>query len=90
MADFSVKMVADDLRPHQINRTDLFSDQLSQRLILRYQPLDMQPAHECVPWPFEALCPDDDRRRVWRRPGKRADPAFTSVRHTGPQPGFMI
>ncbi|GFW21754.1 uncharacterized protein TNCV_2529531 [Trichonephila clavipes] len=29
------------------------------------------------------LCPDDHRRRVWRRPGQRADPAFTIERHTG-------
>ncbi|PRD33486.1 UNVERIFIED_CONTAM: hypothetical protein NCL1_17417 [Trichonephila clavipes] len=33
------------------------------------------------------LCPDDHRRRVWRRPGPRADPAFTIARHTGPQLG---
>ncbi|GFU77499.1 HTH_Tnp_Tc3_2 domain-containing protein [Trichonephila clavipes] len=31
------------------------------------------------------LCPDDHRRRVWRRPGQRADPAFTIACHTGPQ-----
>ncbi|GFV85288.1 transposable element Tc1 transposase [Trichonephila clavipes] len=36
------------------------------------------------------LCPDDHRRRVWRRPGQRADPAFTIPHHTGPQPGVMV
>ncbi|GFU76793.1 uncharacterized protein TNCV_4519501 [Trichonephila clavipes] len=36
------------------------------------------------------LCPDDHRRRVWRRPGQRADPAFTIERHAGPQPGVMV
>ncbi|GFV49326.1 uncharacterized protein TNCV_3630121 [Trichonephila clavipes] len=35
------------------------------------------------------LCPGDHRRRVWRRPGQRADPAFTIARHTGSQPGVM-
>ncbi|GFW61871.1 hypothetical protein TNCV_4668961 [Trichonephila clavipes] len=35
------------------------------------------------------LCLDDNRRRVWRRPGKRAVPAFTIVRNTDPQQGFM-
>ncbi|GFW70053.1 transposable element Tcb2 transposase [Trichonephila clavipes] len=32
------------------------------------------------------LCPDNHRRRVWRRQGQRADPAFTIARHTSPQP----
>ncbi|GFW23329.1 transposable element Tc1 transposase [Trichonephila clavipes] len=36
------------------------------------------------------LCPDDHRKRVWRRPGPRADPAFTITRHTGPQQGVMF
>ncbi|GFU30447.1 HTH_Tnp_Tc3_2 domain-containing protein [Trichonephila clavipes] len=36
------------------------------------------------------LRPDDNRRRVWRLPGQRADPAFTIAHHTGPQPGVMI
>ncbi|GFU00736.1 transposable element Tc1 transposase [Trichonephila clavipes] len=35
------------------------------------------------------LCPDDHRRRVWRRPGWRADPAFTIVHPTGPQQEAM-
>ncbi|GFT95076.1 transposable element Tc1 transposase [Trichonephila clavipes] len=35
------------------------------------------------------LCPDDHRRRVWRRPGQRADPAFHIARHTSPQQGVM-
>ncbi|GFX71712.1 transposable element Tc1 transposase [Trichonephila clavipes] len=36
------------------------------------------------------LCPDDHRRRVWRRPGQRANPAFNIVRYTGPEQGVMI
>lgn len=36
------------------------------------------------------LCPDDHRRRVWRRTGQRGDPAFTIARHTGPQQGIMV
>ncbi|GFX36314.1 transposable element Tc1 transposase [Trichonephila clavipes] len=36
------------------------------------------------------LCPDDNRRRVWRRPGQRADPTFPIARHTDPQPGAMV
>ncbi|GFX00029.1 HTH_Tnp_Tc3_2 domain-containing protein [Trichonephila clavipes] len=36
------------------------------------------------------LCPDDHQKRVWRRPGQCADPAFTIRRHTCPQPGVMV
>ncbi|GFX38379.1 transposable element Tc1 transposase [Trichonephila clavipes] len=36
------------------------------------------------------LCPDDHRRRVWRRSGQRANPAFTIARHTGPRQGVMV
>ncbi|GFY22052.1 transposable element Tc1 transposase [Trichonephila clavipes] len=36
------------------------------------------------------LCPDDHRRRVWRHPRKRVDPASTIARHTGPQPGVVV
>ncbi|GFU50147.1 transposable element Tc1 transposase [Trichonephila clavipes] len=36
------------------------------------------------------LCPDDHQRRVWRRPGQRADPAFTIARRTGPQPAVIV
>ncbi|GFU35667.1 hypothetical protein TNCV_2099551 [Trichonephila clavipes] len=36
------------------------------------------------------LCPDDYRRRVWRRPWQNANNAFTTLRHTGPQQGFMV
>ncbi|GFV95664.1 hypothetical protein TNCV_2009811 [Trichonephila clavipes] len=36
------------------------------------------------------LCPDDHQRRVWRRSGQRADPAFTIARRTGPQPAVVI
>ncbi|GFW56873.1 transposable element Tc1 transposase [Trichonephila clavipes] len=35
------------------------------------------------------LCPDDHLRHVWRRPWQRADPAFTIVRSTGPQPRLI-
>ena len=33
---------------------------------------------------------EDHRRRVWRRLGQCAHPAFTIARHTGPQPGVMV
>ncbi|GFX62351.1 transposable element Tc1 transposase [Trichonephila clavipes] len=33
------------------------------------------------------LCPDNHRRRVWRQ---RAEPAFTIVRHKGPQQRVMV
>ncbi|GFU89421.1 transposable element Tc1 transposase [Trichonephila clavipes] len=36
------------------------------------------------------LCPDDHRRRVWRRPRQRADAAFAIAYHTGPQPEVMV
>ncbi|GFV69164.1 uncharacterized protein TNCV_803541 [Trichonephila clavipes] len=36
------------------------------------------------------LCPDDHRRPVCRRPGKRSDLAFKISGHTGRQPGVMI
>ncbi|GFW05444.1 uncharacterized protein TNCV_3359611 [Trichonephila clavipes] len=36
------------------------------------------------------VCPDDHRRRVWRRPGQDADPSFTIARHTNPEPGVMV
>ncbi|GFT97447.1 transposable element Tc1 transposase [Trichonephila clavipes] len=35
------------------------------------------------------LCLDDHRRRIWRRTGQRADPAFTVACHTCPQPGVI-
>ncbi|GFV64025.1 transposable element Tc1 transposase [Trichonephila clavipes] len=35
------------------------------------------------------LCPYDHRRRVWKRSGQRANPAFTIARHRGPQPGVI-
>ncbi|GFV78455.1 transposable element Tc1 transposase [Trichonephila clavipes] len=36
------------------------------------------------------LCPDDHRRRVWRRLEQRADPAFTIPRHAIPESGIMV
>ncbi|GFV61952.1 transposable element Tc1 transposase [Trichonephila clavipes] len=36
------------------------------------------------------LYPGDHRRHVWRRPGKRADPAFTTACHMGPQQEVMV
>ncbi|GFV42970.1 hypothetical protein TNCV_2661651 [Trichonephila clavipes] len=36
------------------------------------------------------LCPDDNRGRVWRSPGQRADPAFTIARHPNPQPKVIV
>ena len=36
------------------------------------------------------LSPDDQRRRVWRQPGHRQDPALTVTRHTARQQGVMV
>ncbi|UYV72756.1 hypothetical protein LAZ67_10000543 [Cordylochernes scorpioides] len=36
------------------------------------------------------LCPDDRRKRVWRRPGQRVDPGLTVEHHTDPQQGVMV
>ncbi|GFW32247.1 transposable element Tc1 transposase [Trichonephila clavipes] len=36
------------------------------------------------------LWPDDHRRRVWRRPGQRVDPACTIAGQLGPQAEVMI
>ncbi|GFV08804.1 transposable element Tc1 transposase [Trichonephila clavipes] len=36
------------------------------------------------------LCPNDNRKRVWRRPEQRADFAFLTAWSTGPQAGFMV
>ncbi|GFW58867.1 uncharacterized protein TNCV_4047051 [Trichonephila clavipes] len=36
------------------------------------------------------LSPDDHRRRVWKRPGQRADPVFTVECHTGHQQEVMF
>ncbi|GFS60790.1 uncharacterized protein TNCV_2001821 [Trichonephila clavipes] len=36
------------------------------------------------------LCFNDHRRRIWRWPGQRADPAFTIARHICPQRGVMV
>ncbi|GFX39708.1 HTH_Tnp_Tc3_2 domain-containing protein [Trichonephila clavipes] len=40
--------------------------------------------------PLFQLCPDDHRRRVWRRPGQRADSAFTIACHTCSQLRVMV
>ncbi|GFY04175.1 transposable element Tc1 transposase [Trichonephila clavipes] len=60
-----------------------------RRIPAHYEPL---PEFEAV-FSDESLfqlCPDDHRRRIWRRPGLRADPAFTIVCRTGPQPEVMV
>ncbi|GFT16791.1 hypothetical protein TNCV_1333961 [Trichonephila clavipes] len=49
VADFSIMMVAFDLGPQQIDRTDWLSDQRSQCLIHCYKPSDVRPAHDCLP-----------------------------------------
>ncbi|GFS69370.1 HTH_Tnp_Tc3_2 domain-containing protein [Trichonephila clavipes] len=36
------------------------------------------------------LCPDDDRRRVWRPQGQHANPAFTTALNLGPQTEVMV
>ncbi|GFT25738.1 HTH_Tnp_Tc3_2 domain-containing protein [Trichonephila clavipes] len=35
-------------------------------------------------------CPDDHRKRAWRRPGLRADSAFPIACHTGPQQEVIV
>ncbi|GFX41733.1 uncharacterized protein TNCV_388461 [Trichonephila clavipes] len=89
VAAFSVMMVTVDLGPQQIRRTDCLSDQMSQRLIHRYLPSDVRPTLFSDDSRFQ-LFPDDHRRRVWRRPGQRADPVLPIPRHTHPQPGDMV
>ncbi|GFX63550.1 transposable element Tc1 transposase [Trichonephila clavipes] len=78
VADFCIIMVVVDL-PQQI----------SQRLIYRYQPSYVRPTLFNDESRFQR-CPGDHRRRVWRRPGQRADPAFTIARHARPQPRIMV
>ncbi|GFV38350.1 uncharacterized protein TNCV_3633571 [Trichonephila clavipes] len=36
------------------------------------------------------LCPDDHRRRVWKRSGRCADPTFNITRHAGFQLGVLV
>ncbi|GFW45350.1 transposable element Tcb2 transposase [Trichonephila clavipes] len=108
VADFGVMMVAFDLRPQQIERTDCL--RLIERNLRSYRPLQLTPAHcrsrlqwcltrsgwnhadwGCIVFIDEShfqLCPDNHRRRVWKRLGQRTDPAF--IFHTRPQPGVMV
>ncbi|GFY31722.1 HTH_Tnp_Tc3_2 domain-containing protein [Trichonephila clavipes] len=86
-------------RPRATTEQDRLSDQLSQLFNHHYQPSDVRPTHEYPQTADRAklfsdesrfhLRPDEHRRRVWSWPGKRADPAFTIARHTGPQQGIM-
>ncbi|GFW15537.1 uncharacterized protein TNCV_4656771 [Trichonephila clavipes] len=46
VANFNVMMVEVNLKPQQIGRKDGLSDQLSQRLIHRYQPSDVRPTQD--------------------------------------------
>ncbi|GFT10355.1 uncharacterized protein TNCV_3735841 [Trichonephila clavipes] len=89
VTDFSVMMVAVDLRPLQIRRTDWLSDQLPQHLIHHYQPSDVRPTLFCDEFRFQ-MCSNNHRRRVWRHQGLRVDPAFTIARHKSPQLGVMV
>ncbi|PRD21377.1 UNVERIFIED_CONTAM: hypothetical protein NCL1_51885 [Trichonephila clavipes] len=100
VADFRVRMVAVDLGTQQI-RTDGLLDQLSQRLIHRYQPSDWCLARSGwnhADWGRTVfsdescfqLCPDDHRRCVWRRSGQRAEPAFTIACPTRLQQGIAL
>ncbi|GFU04692.1 uncharacterized protein TNCV_4377431 [Trichonephila clavipes] len=90
MADFSVMMVAVVLGPQQIGRYK----HRRARLQWRFALSDWNHAG----WghivfsdePLFQLCSDDNRRRVWRCQGQRADPAFRFVCHTGPQPDIMV
>ncbi|GFX08750.1 transposable element Tc1 transposase [Trichonephila clavipes] len=83
------------------DRKDRLSDQLSQLLIHHNQPSDWCLVLSC--WNHAdygrivlsdefrfQLCPDDYRRRVWRWPSQKADPAFNIACYTGPQLEVMI
>ncbi|GFS96335.1 uncharacterized protein TNCV_16811 [Trichonephila clavipes] len=89
VADISVMMIAIDLEPQQIGKTDGLSEQPSQCLIHRYEPSDVRPTLFSDESRSQ-LRPNDHQRRVWRRPGQCSNPAFTIAHHTGPQPGVMV
>ncbi|GFV28747.1 retrovirus-related Pol polyprotein from transposon 297 [Trichonephila clavipes] len=62
------------------------------RWALALQPYNFKIVHRSVlsdESRFQ-LCPDDRRRRKWRRLGQRADLAFTIAHHTCPQPRVMV
>ncbi|GFV63133.1 hypothetical protein TNCV_3025621 [Trichonephila clavipes] len=71
MAAFSTMMVAVDLRPQQIGRRKEENREILIESIVFRDEHHLQ------------LCPDDHRRLFWRRPGQRADPAFTIARDKG-------
>ncbi|GFU48620.1 transposable element Tc1 transposase [Trichonephila clavipes] len=95
VADFSVIMVAINLGSQQIGRTmPIVSTHCQARLQWCLAQSGWNRANkERIMFSNKFryhLCPDDHRRRVWRRPGQRANPAFTIARHTGPQPRVMV
>ncbi|GFU20503.1 transposable element Tc1 transposase [Trichonephila clavipes] len=40
--------------------------------------------------PASNRCPNNNRRRVWRRLGQRSNPALSIASHTSTQPGVMV
>ncbi|UYV80155.1 hypothetical protein LAZ67_18001840 [Cordylochernes scorpioides] len=72
---------------------------LKERNLRARRPLRCLPSHPCTDksdysvFSDESrflLCPDDRRKRVWKRPGQRVDPGLTVEHHTGPQQGVMV
>ncbi|UYV78516.1 Transposase [Cordylochernes scorpioides] len=71
---------------------------LRERNLFRLQWCRELSTWNCADWgrivfSYESrflLCPDDRRKRVWRRPGQRVDPGLTVEHHTGPQQGVMV
>ncbi|GFX78690.1 hypothetical protein TNCV_31301 [Trichonephila clavipes] len=49
----------------------------------RFQRIDGSGRPRCLAKSVQ-MCSDNHRRRVWRRPGLRADLAFPIARHRGP------
>ncbi|GFX00095.1 uncharacterized protein TNCV_3080911 [Trichonephila clavipes] len=87
VADFSVIMVAVDLGTQQIRRTDFILQWCLARSGWNHADWGRIVFSDES---YSQLSPDDHRRRVWRRSGQRADPAFPIICHTEFQQGIMV
>ncbi|GFS66239.1 transposable element Tc1 transposase [Trichonephila clavipes] len=92
IADFSVMMVAVDLGTQQFDcqiscHSALFIV-INQYMCVLHT--SVSHGHSQSEESRFQLCPEEHRRRVWRRRGQHADPAFTIASHTGPQSGVMV
>ncbi|GFV47417.1 transposable element Tc1 transposase [Trichonephila clavipes] len=87
VSDFNVMMVAVDLgstadrKDRLIVRSSVIAPDSSLSTNRRATHIDESHFH---------LCPDDHRRRVWRRPGQLTDLAFFIARHTSPPQGVTV